>query len=63
MWLKNKIQNNIIRQRKSIYDGVKLDCNQCDYKAIKQGSSIKYDNSIHNMTMFYFDLCEFRTTR
>ena len=51
-----------MRQRKSIYEGVKLDYNKYYYKAIKQGFSIKWDNSMNKMTMFDFDLCEFRTT-
>ena len=41
MWLKNKIQNYLIWQGNSIYEGGKLDCSQCDYKAINQGSFIK----------------------
>ena len=59
------ILNNLplLKHIKSIHEGVKFPCAQCDYTATDQNSLGRHIKSIHEGVKFPCDQCEFKATR
>ena len=47
---------------KSIHDGVKCTCDQCDYKATRKGSLVIHIKSKHNGVKFPSNQCDNKAT-
>ena len=52
-----------LRHTRSIHKGVKLSCDQCDYKATQKGNLLKHIKAIHEGIKFSCDQCSYMATR
>ena len=48
---------------KSIHEGVKFPCNQCDYKATQKGNLMTHIKSRHQGVIFPCNLCDYKATQ
>ena len=48
---------------KSIHEGVKFPCNECDYKATKKVNLISHIKSVHQGIKYPCDECDYKATK
>ena len=51
-------KSTLTKRKRSVHEGVKYACNQCDYNATKQSHLTAHIQSMHDGVMFACDLCD-----
>ena len=53
----------LLNHIKSVHQGVKFSCNQCNYKARQKGHLLRHRKSMHEGVKFSCDQCNYDATK
>ena len=60
---KMNVTNVITKLQDKIHEGIKYECDQCDYQAAQQTNLKTHTMSVHEGSKYQCDLCEFKATQ
>ena len=57
---KSRQERDLIQHKKSVHEGVKYDCDQCDHKATCQAHLIQHQKSVHEGVKYNCFQCDYK---